>query len=95
MAPSTEEPLEKPIRFSPHAEKKIELRELDRALIEKVLDAPDAIIPTRPPRMVFQKKFFDRILKQDMLFRVVVEETETYRVVVTAYRTSKLDKYMR
>jgi hypothetical protein len=35
------------------------------------------------------------VLGQEMLLRLVVEETEKERVVVTVYRTSRLDKYRR
>ena len=30
-----------------------------------------------------------------MLLRVIVEETETERVVVTLYKTSQLEKYLK
>lgn len=35
------------------------------------------------------------VLDQEMLLRVVVEETETHRVVVTAYKTSDIKRYMK
>jgi hypothetical protein len=48
MGPPIEEPSQKPFLFSPHADRKIGLRELDRAVVEKVLSEPDEIVPARP-----------------------------------------------
>lgn len=41
------------------------------------------------------RRYFDERLEQQMLMRVLVEETSTEEVVITVYITSKIDKYMK
>ncbi|MFH0794783.1 MAG: DUF4258 domain-containing protein [bacterium] len=83
----------KPVRWTAHAEKKALLREVDRAEVELTLESPDFIQPAEPPRSIYQRRFFDSVLEQEMLIRVVVEQVGNEKVIVTAYKTSKLAKY--
>jgi hypothetical protein len=39
------------------------------------------------------RRYFDDVLRTEILLRVVVEETESDITVVTVYKTSKFDKY--
>jgi hypothetical protein len=39
------------------------------------------------------RRYFDEILRAEMLLRVVVEETDAELTVVTLYKTSKFRKY--
>lgn len=41
------------------------------------------------------RRYFDRRLGREMLLRVIIEETEAELVVVTTYKTSQVDKYLR
>jgi len=41
------------------------------------------------------RRYFDAILQQEMLLRVVVEDTENELVVITLYKTSQIDRYLR
>jgi hypothetical protein len=70
-------------------------REISRSEAEKTLAAPEFNVPGQIPRMVLMRRYFDEILQQDMLMRIVVEETLTERVVVTVYKTSQIDKYLK
>ena len=83
----------RPARWSSHAEKKLLHREIDRVQTEKTLEEPDEIIPIDPSRVIYQRLYFDELLNQHMLLRVVVEETAHERVVITLYKTSRLQKY--
>jgi hypothetical protein len=47
------------------------------------------------PRLVLMRRYFDQILQQEMLLRMVVEETATERVVITVYKTSQIAKYLK
>jgi hypothetical protein len=38
---------------------------------------------------------FDKLLQQEMLLRVVVEDTTSERIVVTVYKTAQLGKYLK
>ena len=85
----------KPIRWSAHAEKQLVYREIDRREGERTLEQPDDILPSGLERSIYQRRYFDKLLNEEMLLRIVVEEKALERVVVTLYKTSRLDKYGR
>ncbi len=70
-------------------------REIDRTEADKTLAQPDLIALGQPPRQVLMRRYFDRILQQEMLLRVVVEDTASERIVVTVYKTAQLSKYLK
>jgi len=41
------------------------------------------------------RRYFDQVLQQEMLLRIVVEDAATERVVITIYKTSQIDKYLK
>ena len=41
------------------------------------------------------RRYFDRLLQQEMLLRIVLEETASERIVVTVYKTAQLSKYLK
>jgi hypothetical protein len=84
----------KPTRWLPHALKNLVDREVPRGEADKALTSPERIGEGHHGRKVFMRRYFDERLKQKMLIRVVVEETESVRVVTTVYITSKIGKYM-
>ena len=84
----------KPIRWTAHALDDLSVREISREEAEQTLIAPDRIAPGRPSRQIYQRQYRDALLDQQMLIRVVVEETELERIIVTLYKTSKLKKYL-
>ena len=83
----------KPIRWTPHARKKMASREVSRHEVEQTIAHPDSVAPGRPPRRIFMRRYVDDALRTEMLLRVIVEETATELVVVTLYKTSKFRKY--
>ena len=56
-----------------------------------VLSSPEQIAEVRPGRVVLQSR--RRVDKKMRLIRVFVDIGESPPRVVTAYRTSKIDKY--
>lgn len=84
----------KPIRWTQHALQSLAAREIAREEADSALDAPDLIVPGQPPRQIFMRRYQDAVLQRDMLLRVVVEETVDERVVITAYKTSQIVKYL-
>ncbi len=84
----------KPTRWLAHALKNLADREIPREQAEMALAEPERIGEGHGGRRVFMRRYFDERLKQEMLVRVVVEETETERIVTTVYITSKIGKYM-
>jgi hypothetical protein len=85
----------KPVRWSAHALDNLTDREIDRQAAEKTLAEPEFVMPGQLPRLVLMRRYFDQILQQEMLLRMVVEETATERVVITVYKTSQIAKYLK
>jgi hypothetical protein len=85
----------KPVRWSYHALNNLADRELDRAEADKTLENPDFELPGKGSRLVLMRRYFDQFLQQEMLLRIVVEDTATERVVVTVYKTSQIEKYLK
>jgi hypothetical protein len=85
----------KPIRWARHAVENLTAREIERSDAEATLENPELVAPDPPGREIFMRRYFDRVLQQEMLLRVVVEESETERVVVTAYKTSQIRRYWK
>ena len=83
----------KPIRWSAHARKKAATREVKEKEVEQTIARPDSIVPGQWPRRIFMRRYFDEILRAEMLLRVVVAETDVELTVVTLYKTSKFAKY--
>jgi hypothetical protein len=70
-------------------------REIDQTEADKTLAEPELVVPGQPPRQVFMRRYFDKLLQQEMLLRVVVEDTTSERIVVTVYKTAQLGKYLK
>jgi hypothetical protein len=85
----------KPIRWTPHALAAPADRGIDRVEAERTVAAPEHVVPAGASRHVYMRRYFDGLLGQEMLLRVVVEETTAERSVVTIYKTSKLRKYLK
>lgn len=85
----------KPLRWSRHALKNLTDREIDRTEADKTLAEPELVAPGQAPRQVLMRRYFDRLLQQEMLLRIVVEDTLSERVVVTVYKTAQFSKYLK
>ena len=85
----------KAVRWAPHALKNLADREIDHGEADRTLVAPEFVVPGQPGRKVYMRRYFDRTLQREMLLRVIVEETTDEIVVVTIYKTSQIDKYVK
>ncbi len=85
----------KPMRFSLHARLNLRDREIPEEEVERALQQPEFIAPGYANREVYLRRYQDSVLAQEMLLRVVVEETETERVVVTIHKTSQIARYLK
>lgn len=81
------------IRISRHAQEEIVRRSIPLALLETVVRHPQQVLPAEGDKTVHQSRVV--IDEKDYLIRVIVVETPTFLVVVTAYRTSRISKYWR
>jgi hypothetical protein len=41
------------------------------------------------------RRYFDQVLQQEMLLRLIVENTGNEMVVITIYKTSQINKYLK
>jgi hypothetical protein len=78
-------------KFSDHARQEIERRRISLSLLEAVLEKPDQVVPERGVLKAYQSKA--EIGGKMFLVRVIVDDSVDPAVVVTAYRTTKIEKY--
>ena len=82
-------------RWTVHAMRAMEDRQIEISDVEKTLNAPELVAIDPPRRSIFMRRYLASDLGQVMLLRVVVEETSTERVIITVYRTSQIDRYLK
>ncbi len=85
----------KVIRWTEHALRNLTDREIDRAVVESVLAEPEQELLDPPGRRVLMRRYHDAVLDQEMLLRVVVEDMPQEMVVVTVYKTSQIQRYLK
>ncbi len=78
-----------------HARFEIERRGLTVALVEEVLGTPEQRLQVGPGRVVLQSRFRMGEPRTLWLVRVIVDVDRWPAEVVTAYRTSKVNKYWK
>ena len=76
--------------FSKHALEQMEIRSIPRELVEKILECPDQKV-TQGNLIVFQSIVISNGVSA--LVRVFVNRLKMPGMVVTVYRTSKIEKY--
>ena len=85
----------KPIRWTYHAVQSLNERRLSRTIAEQTISHPEFTTPDPPDREIYMRRFFDQSNQREMLLRVVVAETEQEIVIVTLYKTSQIDRYLK
>ena len=83
------------IRWTTHALRNLADREIPRDEAERTLALPELIAPGQPGRRVLMRRYLDSVLRQHMLLRIIIEETQEEVIVVTLYKTSQIDRYLR
>jgi hypothetical protein len=84
-----------PLRWTAHAEASLRDREIERGEAERTLQTPDRRIAARGARELLARGYDDAVLGQRMALCVVIEQRDEETVVVTVYKSSKLDKYLQ
>ncbi|MFQ3598371.1 MAG: DUF4258 domain-containing protein [Chloroherpetonaceae bacterium] len=84
------------IRFTEHAEESLRAREIEREAVLETISNPDSIVPdlTHSVRVVYMKRYFDNVLNREMLLRVIIEEADRVKTIITAYKTSQINRYL-
>jgi hypothetical protein len=81
------------IKITEHALFEINRRQLLEELIINTVVGPEQVIELQKGRRIYQSKYLDWHMRKEMLLRVVCEERNNLLFIITAYRTSKIDKY--
>jgi hypothetical protein len=70
-------------------------REIDREEAERALSGPTPTLPGVGNRTLHVHNYHDGVLDREMLLCVVTEDHSDEIVIVTIYKTSKIEKYLR
>ena len=68
------------VEFTTHALERMRKYDVDKAMVEKTLEAPDSVTKGHTERRVYQKRLNGHVL------RVIVEEHKSFLVVITTYK---------
>ena len=82
-------------RLTAHAQFEMERRQISETDIVRVLSSPEQTEIVRPGRVVFQSRVESGESLKTYLLRVFVDVDRQPAEVVTAYRTSRVEKYWR
>ena len=77
--------------ISRHARQEIERRRIPLTLLDAVLENPDQVVLERGMAKAYQSPC--EIGGKIFLLRVIVDDSVDPAMVVTAYRTTKIEKY--
>ena len=80
--------------ISRHTEEEMVRRQIPRGWLDSVLESPEQRVPRPGGKEILQPRFASGDGKMYLLRTVVATEKEP-PVVVTLYRTSKIEKYRR
>jgi hypothetical protein len=81
-------------RLSKHAREEMARRDISVQTVESILNSPKQIVLDASGNRVYQSKV-DFEPGKSYLVRVVVNEEGDMPLVVTVYRTSRIEKYWR
>ncbi|WP_392531055.1 DUF4258 domain-containing protein [Nostoc sp. C117] len=80
--------------ISRHAQTEMERRNISKAVVESVLNSPGQLLSEKEGRKVYQSKIDFGSVKTFLLRVIVVDDVDP-AVVITVYKTSKIEKYWR
>ena len=78
-----------------HARFEIQRRRIEETDIITVINQPQQRTSSMKGRIVLQSKYFDKMEQKEMLLRVIGKESQEGFVVITAYKTSRIEKYWK
>ena len=81
-------------RLSRHAMEEMVRRAIPAEILDQVLNTPQQVVPVRGCKQAYQSQL-DFGGGKMFLVRAIVSEDADPAVVVTVYRTTKIDKYWR
>lgn len=85
----------KRVRWTLHALEALDEREIERTDAERTVSEPVTVRTSRGGRRLLARGYHDASLGHEMVLCVVTEETEEETIIVTCYKSSKLEKFLR
>jgi hypothetical protein len=87
---------DKAIKWTRHAEAALIERKIERSDVVMTLWDYEFRVPDRlPPNEVLMRRYIDPSLGRPALLRVVILETELEIVIVTVYKTTRMNRYLK
>lgn len=77
-------------RLSDHAREEAERRGIPEDMVDRIMRSPEQILETHSNRKIYQSRI--EIGDKRYIIRAIVEQANPL-VVITVYRTSKIEKY--
>lgn len=77
--------------FSIHARERMRSRGITATMVENAINHPDRIIDETECKRIYHKILVEN--QSNLLLRVFVNRCKEPTLVITAYKTSKIDKY--
>ncbi|MBI5789623.1 MAG: DUF4258 domain-containing protein [Candidatus Schekmanbacteria bacterium] len=87
--------LQKKIIFTEHALLEMRRRSIDRELVANSVINPQQTLPAKNNRLIIHNQYVDAEQNRNMLLRIVIEKIDQSIIIITAYKTSKIEKYWR
>ena len=81
------------IIISAHARMQMAERGIPEEMVLDIIESPQQVIPEEEDKMIYQSLRFFLEDERDYLVRVFVNVVKIPNLVITVYRTSKIDKY--
>jgi len=81
------------IVISDHARFEMSRRGIDETMVTAVAQSPEQVLEAGEGRLIHQSRYHDPAEGKEMLLRVILERRAGHLLLVTAYRTSRVDKY--
>jgi hypothetical protein len=85
----------KPIIWTKHARQNLDDREIAQEEVEITIRKSDRVEASPPDRQIFMRRYYDKILDKEMLLRVVVTESPNAITIITLYKVSRMERYLR
>lgn len=82
------------LRAVPHLGDVMRQRDISADMVMATISAPDAIVAANRNRVEYRRLYYDEILRQQMVLRVIVEPGSP-PTVITAMKSSKIRRYLR
>ena len=79
--------------FSEHAVFEMKRRGIEKESVKEVVERPQQEIPSRNNKIILQSKYLNSQQNKEMLLRVIGRKTGGEFFIITAYKTSRIEKY--